>query len=425
MWKQGGVCGQAALSQSDSLNGRRFVLAPVARSATGSSMRRPAAHLPDVRSFRSPMPVCVLPVHVSQRARAAVLAVAWYARSSLAIGPGLVAADDDAAFAKIVSPFVAKHCVSCHGPKKQKGDLKLDGLDGRRLGDDAELWSKILERLATGDMPPADEPRPSRAEVAPVVDWIHDSLVRSGGGEELAFPDKGNHVPHEVLFGPIAKDAAPPASPARLWRISPYQYQALIAGVGGDRYRPERGLQTKAGALPVPFGYRGGPGLQDYSSLYRIDEGQTEQLVLNARDLARRMFAITNAELKNRKESEFKVFDKYLTPRGLEAMVSQKEELSDEQVTRFVDTISFLVFRRGPTDDERRRYGDFLRQETRRYGNRTGMENVLAAYLLHPAAMFRIVTHSSSADLLDFMPATSTVPLNSPLKKWGTKPARV
>ena len=103
---------------------------------------------------------------------------------------------------------------------------------------------------------------------AAAVAWIHDALVRSGAGAELAFPDKGNYVPHELLFGPLDEAAAPVASPPRLWRISPYQYRALIAAVGGEPYRPVRGLATKTGGLPVPFSYRGGPGLQDYSFLY-------------------------------------------------------------------------------------------------------------------------------------------------------------
>jgi hypothetical protein len=76
------------------------------------------------------------------------------------------------------------------------------------------------------------KPRPTRAEQAPVVAWIHHALLQTHEGVELEFPDKGNLVPHELLFGPLAADAPPPASPPRLWRISPYQYQALIAAVG-------------------------------------------------------------------------------------------------------------------------------------------------------------------------------------------------
>ena len=190
------------------------------------------------------------------------------------------AAADDGAFGKKVAPFIARHCVRCHGPEKQEGDLKLDGVASAfsALDDDAEdedfkLWTKILERLATGDMPPANEPRPNSAEQATVVGWIHTALARLGADGELSFPDKGNLVPHELLFGPAAAEGKPWAAPPRLWRISPYQYQALVAAVGGDQYKSNRGFATKTGALPVPFNYRGGQGLQDYSALYQIAEG--------------------------------------------------------------------------------------------------------------------------------------------------------
>jgi hypothetical protein len=299
----------------------------------------------------------------------------------------------ESTFKSSVAPLVAKYCVGCHGPDMQEGDLKLDALVARDpagdLGDDAETWSKILERLATGDMPPAGEPAPTSAERAAAFAWIHTAVARSPAGEHLSFPDKGNLVPHELLFGPAASNE-PYAAPPRLWRISPYQYQSLVASVGGDVYKPSRGLATKSGAIATPFGLRGGPGVQDYSALYQLDEGQTEQLVINARDLAQRMFSKTWSEVKNRKVQEGKGHDHYSMPRELETMVRQAEALSDEQVDAFLDVIGLRVLRRKPTADERRRYGDFVRQETRRYGNRVGLENGLAALLLHPAVLFRI-----------------------------------
>jgi len=318
----------------------------------------------------------------------------------IGFGPQPALSAETDSFGKSIKPFLAQHCVRCHGPEKQEADLKLDALVGNSVKDEAEMWTKVLERLATGDMPPASQPRPPRVASAHVVAWIHESLVRAGHSHELSFPDKGNHVPHDLLFGPIADDAPPPASPARLWRISPYQYQALIAGVGGERYRPERGLASKTGGLPVPFGFRGGPGLQDYSFLYGIDEGQTEQLVLNARELARRMFAATYMEVRNRKLGEMQesLLGKYHIPRGLEEMTRQESQLTDEQIAKFIEVVSPLVLRRPPTDDERRRYGDFFRQESKRFGNRVGMENTLAAWLLHPAAMFRMEIVSGPVD---------------------------
>jgi hypothetical protein len=299
----------------------------------------------------------------------------------------------DATFKRHVAPLVSQYCVRCHGPDKQEAELKLDGLIAREppadLGDDAELWSKILERLATGDMPPADEPHPTSAERAAAFSWIHAAVARSPAGEHFSFPDKGNLVPHELLFGSAAS-SEPYAAPPRLWRISPYQYQSLIASVGGDVYKPARGFAGKNGAIPTPFGLRGSPGLQDYSALYQLDEGQTEQLVINARDLAQRMFSKTWIEVKNRKVPEGKGHDHYSMPRELETMVRQAEELSDEQVDTFLNVVGIRVLRRMPTADERGRYGDFVRHETKRYGNRVGLENALAALLLHPAVLFHI-----------------------------------
>jgi hypothetical protein len=318
------------------------------------------------------------------------IAIVVVALPFITVAPSLAA---ESTFKSSVAPLVAEYCVGCHGPDVQEGEFKLDGLIAREptgdLGDDAEAWSKILERLATGDMPPAGEPQPTSAERAAAFSWIHTAVARSPAGEHFAFPDKGNLVPHELLFGSAASNE-PYAAPPRLWRISPYQYQALIASVGGATYKPSRGLAAKSGAIATPFGLRGGPGLQDYSALYQLDEGQTEQLVINARDLAQRMFSKTWLELKNRKVQEGKGHDQYSMPREVESMVRQAEALSDEQVDAFLDVIGLRVLRRKPTADERSRYGDFVRQETRRYGNRVGLENALAALLLHPAVLFRI-----------------------------------
>ena len=47
--------------------------------------------------------------------------------------PGPPAVD----FARDVQPVLAKHCVSCHGPDKQKGGLRLDSREGWQTGGDS------------------------------------------------------------------------------------------------------------------------------------------------------------------------------------------------------------------------------------------------------------------------------------------------
>lgn len=52
---------------------------------------------------------------------------------------------------KVVKPFFAQHCNSCHGAKTQKGDLRVDTLavDLRLLADTDKFAAAFTEKLAT------------------------------------------------------------------------------------------------------------------------------------------------------------------------------------------------------------------------------------------------------------------------------------
>ncbi|MEM7392208.1 MAG: DUF1595 domain-containing protein, partial [Verrucomicrobiota bacterium] len=70
-------------------------------------------------------------------------------------------------------PFLKQHCFDCHGPEKQKGDIRLD-----TLGDDLtqhttlEIWQGVLDQLNLGDMPPAKRPRPEQKDVEATVETL-------------------------------------------------------------------------------------------------------------------------------------------------------------------------------------------------------------------------------------------------------------
>ncbi|MEK6236047.1 MAG: hypothetical protein N2C14_15180, partial [Planctomycetales bacterium] len=66
---------------------------------------------------------------------------------------------------KTIDSFLQKSCVRCHGPKVQKGKLRLDELP-REIADGttAQRWQDVLDALNAGDMPPDDEPQPSNGE---------------------------------------------------------------------------------------------------------------------------------------------------------------------------------------------------------------------------------------------------------------------
>jgi len=75
-------------------------------------------------------------------------------------------------------PFFQAHCIDCHDGADAEGGLDLSTLDGD-LGD-AELmrrWVLVHDRVATGEMPPKDEPRPAEAEKSKALTTLASALT--------------------------------------------------------------------------------------------------------------------------------------------------------------------------------------------------------------------------------------------------------
>ncbi|MDQ3621051.1 MAG: DUF1592 domain-containing protein [Verrucomicrobiota bacterium] len=64
-----------------------------------------------------------------------------------------------------------QHCFDCHGPEKQKAQIRYDQFESFRL-EDRHLWTMVHEQLAAGDMPPDDRPHPATAEKQKILAWI-------------------------------------------------------------------------------------------------------------------------------------------------------------------------------------------------------------------------------------------------------------
>lgn len=72
----------------------------------------------------------------------------------LALLPTLTFADR---FESSVRPFVNRYCLSCHGPDKQKADLRLDKLDPDIVnGSHTDTWQEVLDLINLSEMPPLD-----------------------------------------------------------------------------------------------------------------------------------------------------------------------------------------------------------------------------------------------------------------------------
>ena len=100
----------------------------------------------------------------------------------------------------VVRPFLARHCVGCHGPEKSKADLRLDRLLRTSPTRRQERWLTVLERVEAGEMPP-------EAETASAAKEVRALPLDPGGGRSSS--GRGSAA------GP---GGPPPAQPGRSTR---------------------------------------------------------------------------------------------------------------------------------------------------------------------------------------------------------------
>lgn len=95
-------------------------------------------------------------------------------------------------YADVREAFVQRHCVDCHAGDEPAGELDLTKLPRDPADNDARLaWTAVHDRVAAGEMPPADAAQPAdadrRAAVADLARWI-------AAGDEAARKAEGRAV---------------------------------------------------------------------------------------------------------------------------------------------------------------------------------------------------------------------------------------
>ena len=105
--------------------------------------------------------------------------------------PAVLVADTKT-FEDHVKAFLTQHCITCHGPEKQKGKLRLDTLEPDFINNPhASAWIEVMDRINLGEMPPEEEPRPDADKLAIVSRWIASEVrgasrrAQSTGGRAL------------------------------------------------------------------------------------------------------------------------------------------------------------------------------------------------------------------------------------------------
>jgi hypothetical protein len=73
--------------------------------------------------------------------------------------------DPAAIYVSRVVPFLKKHCLECHGPDVQEAEIGFhDYKSVEKVVGDLQTWTRVLQMIETGVMPPDDSPQPTGAE---------------------------------------------------------------------------------------------------------------------------------------------------------------------------------------------------------------------------------------------------------------------
>jgi hypothetical protein len=113
--------------------------------------------------------------------------------------------------------FLKKHCIACHGPEKNKGDVRIDKFSRDfKLGADTHHWAEVIEQVNSGLMPPKKQPRPTQAEIAAFVTNL-DARIKEGKAVRMAARPSVSH-----------------------YRLSRKEYQNTVYDLLGVRYDPAK-----------------------------------------------------------------------------------------------------------------------------------------------------------------------------------------
>ncbi len=96
--------------------------------------------------------------------------------------------------------FLKRHCLKCHGEKKQEADLRLDALSDLSADELRTRWQNIRQKIADREMPPEDSPQPQGAERYQLLAWISETYGDATSAK------------HHWSFQPIVRPEIPSAA---------------------------------------------------------------------------------------------------------------------------------------------------------------------------------------------------------------------
>ena len=87
-----------------------------------------------------------------------------------------------------------RYCIVCHNARLRTANLALDTVNVERVGEDPDVWEKVLQKLQTQTMPPPGRPRPDQAAYDRFASWVETGLDRAAAAE----PHPGRPTIHRL-----------------------------------------------------------------------------------------------------------------------------------------------------------------------------------------------------------------------------------
>jgi len=361
--------------------------------------------------------------------------------------PGQKTSYDFGSFAR---PFLASHCLDCHGSEEPAGNLSLLDLGPVDEGNSG-TWRRVWAQVTLKEMPPKDAEHPTVVHRLQFSDWIVSELKRvmrdKGGFRAHLDPNKGNFVDHDLLFGPLPDGIklAPTASPARLWLVTPQEHITRLNELINSEpdFDPKKpGLRTHGDVVPTNHGgelklyfgtdriikWQGGTvayatavksvpavlssarnhGLENYPDFYTVNSAETTQIMGIAEDIIRYMaygplsiakpYQITDdpKSIADKMKGDLRGLPtsivygtKVLRPLTPVYDLMKDEGVTDERLTAAVDYIFEAMTFRPPSKKETDAYLTIVKQSIETLGKENGAVLGLSSIFLDRDAVFR------------------------------------
>ncbi len=312
---------------------------------------------------------------------------------------------EDTSSMKAIRALFKGHCLECHDTDTAEGDIDLQTLSPE-FGDDrvADVWKRVMEAVAFGEMPPKGESRLDTVDKKALVAWVDSELAKAGHPTDLRkkmlSPDYGNYVDHSTLFDGSVKSAA--YTPARFWKRSPDIFDSLIVrgvGLGQGRYgRPSRHLSK----VKQPFAIEEKAGIRDYAAITFADSATLATMMRNAEVIVDKHLggALHKLHVQEHGETPEDQLPKDKrgkpirirhpkTPEAFANIILAKGAPTDEQLNSAIKKMFDLVIEREPNTNALRKYRQLIRSCIVDGGNAEGLRVGLIAIAISPHAIYR------------------------------------